>query len=380
MYTRKFKYPKSQSFFLLGPRGTGKSTWVKNEFPQALYIDLLDEATFQDYLRNPELFSLKLNLAMPDQWVIVDEVQRIPGLLNYVHQHIENKKTKFILTGSSARKLKKETANLLAGRALLRNFNTLTTEELGSDFDLKKSLLYGHLPMAYQTESPKAFLKSYVGMYLREEIQQESLVRNLSLFSKFLETAAFSQGQILSLQTIGTELGIDRKTVDQYFQILEDLLIGFRIPVFQKRAKRKMTVRPKFFFFDTGVYRTLRQQGPLDPIEEIDGVSVETLVFQNIKSHIENLGLHLQIYFYRTQNKHEVDFIIYGDDGFFAFEVKRTSKIRAADLQHIEEFKKDYPNSQSYFIYLGNEKLKTNSGVEIIPVQDFLTNLSSIFK
>ena len=378
MYTRIYKYPENQSFFLFGPRGTGKSTWLKKMFPDALYFDLLDEGLFQEFIRDPAQFKQQLNLAKQGQWIIVDEIQRAPHLLNYVHQALSEKKMKFVLTGSSARKLKKENANLLAGRAFQKYFHPLSARELGSDFDIQKSLKLGHLPEAYTSQNPLEYLKSYIGTYLREEIQQEGLVRNLVGFSQFMEAMAFSQGQIVSAQAIGADLGVDRKTVESYIEILEDLLIGHRIQVFQKKAKRKMTVRPKFYYFDVGVYRTLRKKGPLDLEEELQGASLETLVFQEIKNLIDSENKDLEIFFYRTQTKQEVDFVLYGQDGFFGIEVKRSYKLREEDLKSLRLFKEDYPEAKAILLYGGDKRLQTDDGIEVWPVQEFLSQISKV--
>lgn len=384
MYPRFFKYLKSQSIFLLGPRGTGKSTWLKNQFQDSVYFDLLDESLFQDLLRDPQLFKQKLNLVMAknshSEHVIVDEIQRLPSLLNYVQKAIVEDKLKFILTGSSARKLKRDHANLLAGRAITRSFNPLTALELGKDFDLTFSLKFGHLPAVFSAESPLDYLKSYVGTYLREEVQQEALVRNLATFARFMESAAFSQAQVLSVQSLASDVGVDRKTAESYVQILEDLLIANRIPVFQKRSKRKMTTKPKFYYFDVGVYRTLKKQGPLDPIEEVEGAALETLVYQELKGYVENNNIDLEIFFYRTQNKHEVDFVLYGPQGFFAIEVKRSSKLRNQDLEHIKEFKQDYKNAKCLFFYLGSEEYLTDDKIHIVPLQKALLSLDKLLQ
>lgn len=377
MYTRNYNYSKIQSFFLLGPRGTGKSTWIKSEFSDSFYIDLLDQALFQDYLRSPQLFKEQI-LASHKKWVVVDEIQRLPELLNYVHQLIETHKIKFVLTGSSARKLKKQTVNLLAGRALSRSFHPLLASELGADFELKKSLQFGHLPQAVISEEPSQFLKSYVGIYLREEVQQEALVRNLSVFSHFLESLAFSQGQILSSQNIASDIGVDRKTAESYVQILEDLLLGYRVPVFQVKAKRKMTIRPKFYYFDVGVYRILRKKGPLDSDAEIDGPALETLCLQELKGLIADKNLEADIFFYRTQNKKEVDFVVYGNDIFCGIEVKRTQKVRNEDLKGIRTFKADYPKAHCFVFCLEKTERITEDKIRIIPLEKALMNLESI--
>ena len=296
MIERIINIPKSQSFFLFGPRQTGKTTFLKARFKDAFWINLLDDSTFQKLLREPSLL-LEIVRARPiDQWIIIDEVQKIPELLNLVHLLIEERKQKFILTGSSARKLKRHGVNLLAGRAIDKKFHPLSAEEMGVAFNLKEALLFGQLPSLLTAESKKESLSAYVGMYLKEEIQQEALVRKLDQFARFMEVAAFSQAQVLSVLSVASDLGVSRNTAESYFQILEDLLLAFRVPVFQKRAKRKTTIHPKFYYFDVGVYRTLRKRGPLDPVEEIDGAAIESLVFQELKAFIDNHGKSLDIY------------------------------------------------------------------------------------
>ncbi len=377
MYPRFFNYPNSQSFFLLGPRGTGKSTWVKETFREAFYIDLLDQALYQSYLRSPNLFKEHI-LASKKKWIIVDEIQRCPELLNYVHQLIETNKLKFVLTGSSARKLKKQSVNLLAGRALIKKFHPLTAFELDNDFNLQHSLKFGLLPMAIIGDQANYFLKSYVGTYLREEVQQEALTRNIGVFSQFLEVLAFSQGDILNSQNIASDVGVDRKTIDAYIQVLEDLMIGSRLPVFQVKAKRKMSSRPKFYYFDVGVYRTLRKKGPLDSDEEIDGPAIETLVLQHLRALIDNKDYSADLYFYRTASKVEVDFIIYGEDSFSAIEVKRTNKIRSEDLSALRTFKSDYPKSKCFVFCMEENPRITDDGITILNLEFALKNLEKV--
>ncbi|MBN8536393.1 MAG: ATP-binding protein [Deltaproteobacteria bacterium] len=378
MYPRFFNYMKSQSFFLLGPRGTGKSTWLRAQFPEALYIDLLSEGLFQEFLRHPESLRERiLAQARPKDWVILDEIQRVPELLNEVQRLMSERQQKFILTGSSARKLKKNHANLLAGRAMTKFFSPLTATELGDHFDIHHSLKFGHLPMTFSTESPRDYLKSYVGTYLREEVQQEALVRNLSVFAYFLEVLAFSQGQVVSVSAMATDCGVDQKTAEAYIQLTEDLLIAHRIPVFQKKSKRKMSVKPKFYYFDVGVYRALRKIGPLDSDEEIQGAAIETLIFQEIRAQIHNLNLDLEIFFYRTQNKIEVDFILYGEDGLFAIEVKRNHRIQPEDLKGLALVHLDYPKAKLFLIYSGNEERVINESIHAVPIQKFLKELPS---
>ena len=372
MYTRIITPPFGKSFFLFGPRGTGKTTWLKHNFKDAIYLDLLESALFNDLLARPE----RLEQFIPrnfKNWVILDEVQRVPALLHEVHRLIETRRTKFILTGSSARKLRQKEVNLLAGRALTYHLYTLTVREIRKDFNLEHSLKFGHLPSTFTELNPKAYLESYVSTYLREEIQQEGLVRNLSAFSRFLEIASFSQGAVLNFSEIARECAVNRKVVENYFSILEDLMIARRLPVFSKRAKRRIIAHPKFYFFDVGVYRTLRPHGPLDIAEEIDGAALETLVYQELEALNHYLHLGYTLYYWRTAAQQEVDFILYGSRGFLAIEIKRTEHITPKALSGLTSFLSDYPTAKAYLLYGGKKKLYEGN-IEIIPIEYFLQN------
>ena len=376
MIPRLLKPLKDKSFFLFGPRGTGKTTWVKNQFPRATRLDLLKESTFQELLRNPSL--LETFITVDNQPLIIDEIQRIPALLNEVHRLIEERKIHFILTGSSARKLRKQGINLLAGRARNLYMFPLTAVELSREFDLAKSLNVGHLPSSYFEDDPTEYLKSYIGNYLQEEVQKEALVKDLATFSRFLEIAAFSQASVLSYSAIARDVGVDPKSIENYFSILDDLLIGVRLPVFQKKAKRKTISHPKFYFFDVGVYRTLRRKGPLDPVEQIEGPAIETLFFQELRATISLFKKKLNLYFWRTTNKQEVDFVAYGEDGFFAFEVFRSSRIRSDDLSGLELFLEDFPSALAYVIYGGTEERQFGK-IRALPFEHALKTLPELF-
>ncbi len=378
MYTRLLKYPQNKSFFLFGPRGTGKSYWVRTTFPNALYLDLLEADLFIPLLANPQRLSQHIPKGYHD-WIILDEVQRIPELLNEVHRLIEKENHKFILTGSSARKLKRGSANLLAGRALTLFLFPLTVYELANDFNLAHSLKFGHLPCTYTESDPQAYLKSYVLTYLQEEIQQEGLTRNLAAFSRFLEAASFSQGSIINISEIARECSVDRKMVEQYFQILEDLLLAERLPPFTKKAKRRLRQQSKFYFFDVGIYRTLRPKGPLDQPETIEGAALETLFYQELKAMNHYLNLGFDLYYWQTADGAEVDFVAYGEKGIFAFEIKRQSKINAHSVKGLKTFLKDYPTAKAYLLY-GGEKIMKEDQIEILPFSHALTHLLDFFK
>ena len=375
MYKRILTPPGLSSYFLFGPRGTGKTSWLKQNFPGALYFDLLEFDNFRTLMNNPQALESMIPVNYTN-WIIIDEVQKVPILLDEVQRLIEKCRYRFILTGSSARKLKASGVNLLAGRALTYKMFPLTASELKQDFNFKRSLLYGHLPQAYGLKNPTRFLKSYVETYLKEEIQQESLTRNLPAFSRFLEAASFSQGSPLNVSGVARECGVNRKVVEEYFSILRDTLISFEIPVFTKRAKRDLLSSVKFYFFDAGVYRTIRPQGPLDSASEIDGATLETLILQELLACISYDELDFSLYYWHTRQHVEVDFILYGRRGLIAIEVKRANKFRPEDLKGLKLFKEDYPMARAYLVYCGIKEVHYD-GIDIVPAHLFLGQIQS---
>lgn len=376
MYSRTFTPPSNKSFFLFGPRGTGKSTWVRATFPESVYLDLLEAELYLPLAANPQRLSGHIPRGFRG-WVIIDEVQKIPELLNEVHRLIERERLTFILTGSSARKLRHKGVNLLAGRALTRFFHPLTVAELGADFNLEHSLRFGQLPCAYTDDDPAAYLQSYAKTYLQEEIQQEGLTRNLGAFSRFLEAASFSQGAVLNCSAVARDCAIERKVVEQYVVILEDLLWGYRLPVFAKRAKRRLVHHPKFYLFDVGVYRTLRPKGPLDAPEEIEGHALETLVFQELLALIDYLRLDAKLGYWRTPAGLEVDFVVDGPHRLLAFEVKRVGRVRPELFRGLRAFLSEYPHAKPYLVYCGDRRMREGP-IDILPVTTCLKELPQI--
>lgn len=377
MYTRNIKLPDDHSFFLFGPRGTGKSTLVRNRYPKAIYIDLLDFSTYRMLLANPNLLSQFIP-PQTKEFIIIDEVQKIPALLDEVHRLIESSEHyKFILTGSSARKLRRQGINLLAGRAYTSYLFPLTAIELGNDFSLKRSLEFGNLPQSYILDNPREYLESYINTYLKEEVLQEGLTRNLSAFARFLEVVSFSVGSIVNASDIARDVMMDRKVIENYFSILEDMMIGVRLPVFSRRAKRKVIVHPKFYFFDTGIYQTVRPKGPLDIRSEINGFAVENLFLQNLIAVNSNLKLGYQLYFYRTVDDQEVDFVAYGEKGLLAFEIKLGINFNSTWVKSLVDFGKDYPEAKLFLIYGGTQRLYYKN-VTIMPIEEALKSLSDI--
>ena len=374
MYARLFTPPDpSQSYFLFGPRATGKSSWLKSSYPTDNYIDLLDADKLLSLRANPKrLLDFCGNLKLP---ILIDEVQKVPELLNEVHRLIENKKLTFVLTGSSARSLRKKGVNLLAGRALTYHFHPLTAHETSKDFEAKKAIRSGLLPIAIEAKDPQKYLQSYLKTYLTEEVQQEALTRNLPAFSRFLESASFSQAAPLNVSSVAADCFVERKVVENYFSILKDLLLAFEVPIFNKRAKRELIKKSKFFFFDCGVFRTIRPKGPLDSEAEINGMAAETLVVQNLRAINDYLELGYGIYYWHTRKHQEVDVVLYGQRGIIAIEVKSGNRLRDSDFDNLLLFKKDYPMAKLMLIHGGREHqtLKSSDGgVEVIGMQDFL--------
>jgi predicted AAA+ superfamily ATPase len=368
--TRLIMPPKAKSYFLFGPRGTGKSTWLKNHYKKHIYIDLLDYETLNLLQSHPDHLT-RLIPTNYKEFVIIDEIQKIPQLLNTVHQLIEDRKIKFILTGSSSRKLKKEGVNLLAGRALVYHMHPLTVRELGKDFNLVHALDYGTLPSLLSENSPKKYLESYVQIYIKGEINSERLVRNIGSFSRFLEAATFSHGHELVVSNVAQECAVERKVVEDYFSILEDLLLCYRIPIFAKKAKRELLKKDKFFYFDPGIYQILRPKGPLDTPDDVRGAALENLVFNEIRALNHYFDWDLEIFHWRTKNKMEVDIILYGEKSFTAIEVKSASKVRGEYLNGLKYFKQDYPQAKLILLYGGHKEYFLDD-VKIVPVEAFL--------
>lgn len=380
MFTRIITRPlqAQKSFFLFGPRGTGKTTWLKHHLPGALFINLLQAEYYTRLLANPGQLR---ELIPPDYegWIVIDEVQRIPELLNEVHDLIESLGYRFILTGSSARSLRRKGVNLLAGRALTYFMHPLTAEEQASAFDLQQSLQLGHLPARFSEDDPEKYLKDYVQTYLREEVMQEGLTRNIANFSRFLEVASFSQGSLVNVSEVSREAHIERAVADSYFSILEDLLIAVRLPVFSRKAKRKLIAQQKFYYFDSGVFRAIRPTGPLDSAAEIDGPALETLVLQELRAMNDYLQCGYQIYFWRTKHGLEVDFVLYGPRGLLAIEIKRSTQLQHKNTRALREFKKDYPATKCYVFYGGSVPLYLED-ITIFPIQHALTNLRALLE
>lgn len=338
-----------------------------------MFFDLLDHHVYSRLVAAPE----RLGEQIPEGFrgsVVVDEVQRAPELLNEVHRLIESPRLRFALTGSSARSLRRRGVNLLAGRALTWFMHPLTAIELGGDFDLKRAIRFGGLPLACTGDDPQDYLKSYAATYLREEVQQEGLTRNIGAFGRFLEAASFSQGGVLNMAAVARECAVSAKVVEDYFSILEDLLLAVRVPVFAKRAKRRIAVHPKFYYFDAGVYQAIRPRGPLDAPEEIHGAALETLFLQEARALNDYRDLGYRVHYWRTAAGDEVDFVLYGERGLRAFEVKMSQTVRSEDLRGLTRFREDYPSAKLHLLHLGSRRWHER-GIEVLPFAECVANL-----
>ena len=362
-------------YFLLGPRGTGKTSWCTHQYPDALRVDLLNPAILRRYMAAPEYLIEVIGANSRAKQILIDEIQKLPALLEVVHLLIERKTgQQFVLTGSSARKLRREGVNLLGGRATQKLMHPYMAVELGPRFKLGTALRQGMLPVVWAADDPIAVLEAYNALYLHEEVQQESLVRNIGAFARFLQAMSFSHASVLNLANVSREAQVSRKTVEGYLQILEDLSLGFRLEVFTRRARRGLAAHPKFYFFDTGVFRANRPAGPLDSPTEIDGLALEGLVAQHLHAWCDySQGKHT-LYYWQTRSRNEVDFVLYGESGIYALEVKNARRADSSDFTSLRHFAEDYPQSRRYLLYRGEDRL-IRDGVLCMPCEEFLRAL-----
>ena len=361
--------PSRQSFFLLGVRGVGKSTWARKQFPDALHIDLLDEARYQDYLSDPSLFAADLQLSPPGSWVVVDEIQRLPNLLNEVHRHIEDRRLKFALLGSSARKLKASGVNLLAGRALHKTMYPLTPNELGDDFNLDVALDTGTIPLIWVADEKRQILESYVRLYLREEVRAEGLVRNLPGFARFLPIAALYHGQVVNVSGIARESGVARTTVQGYLDILEDTLLTFRLSAFQSRLRLRERRHPKLYWIDPGLVRAVKKlYGPIAPEER--GTLLEGWILHLLRVHAEESELFDEIFYWAPHpaTRAKVDFLLRRNGEFIAIEVKSQPRYHTSMLPGLRAIA-DLPRIvRRLLVYGGKRSFRTQDGIDVLSI------------
>ena len=333
--------------------------------------------TFRQLYARPEQLRAQIKPGF-NGWIVIDEIQKCPQLLDEVHRLIEHENMRFILTGSSARKLRQAGVNLLAGRAIRYHMHPLVIQELKTNFDLTHALTLGMLPATYTYSDPTGYLATYVDTYLREEVQQEGLTRNMSAFARFLEVASFSQGSMVNFTEGAREVGIDRQVIQSYFSILNDLLLSHHLPAFTKRAKRRLITSEKFYYFDAGVYHHLRPKGILDTPSEIAGAALETLFYQSILAIIDYYKTGHEVYYWHTSNGIEVDFIAYGKNNLIAFEIKHSKNISQKMLTGLIKFKEDYPLAKLYLLYLGNSTLHLENDITVLPFRTALETLPEL--
>lgn len=360
--------------FLFGPRGTGKTKWLRDILADALHVNLLRPDVYRELAARPERLR-ELVAGRPEaRDVVVDEVQRVPEILHVVHDMLEEERSpRFVLTGSSARKLRRGGVDLLSGRAVLRTLHPFMAAELPA-FDLERHLRIGLVPLVVTSPDPEDALAGYATLYLDQEVMAEGLVRDVGSFAHFLEVVSFSHAAVLNVSNVAREAQVSRTTVDGFITILEDLLLVFRVPVFRRRETRATASHPKLYLFDAGIFRSLRPRGPLDRPEEIDGAALEGLVAQHLRAWCAySAGSH-SLHFWRTRGGVEVDFVVYGEQGLWAIEVQNGARVRPADLGPLRSFVEDYPEARPVLLYRGSDPLERD-GVRCLPVERFLREL-----
>jgi len=385
MLKRDINPTKSKSYFLFGPRQTGKSTFVKSQLrPKDLYIDLLPQRNFLNYAKSPGhlrqeiLAHLRRNA---DPIIVIDEIQKIPSLLDEVHELIESKGVQFILTGSSARKLRRGGANLLAGRAYTYHLFPLTFNEIGADFDLERALKIGTLPVLWESnkEDSHEFLKAYTETYLKEEIAAEGLVRNIGPFAQFLDIAAANDGETVNYSNIARVCSISVKTVQQYYQILEDTFLAFRLPAWVKSARRRLVSHPRFYFFDTGVTNALAHTLSEQLNPQIRGRRFEQFVICQIMAFIDYKRLDIQPYYWRTNHGAEVDVLLCkGNKIVYALEIKSSKNIAGERLTGLKSFLEDNSDVPAYVLCADQNRRLLDNNITVLNWNDFICNELSL--
>ncbi|MFM7359369.1 MAG: ATP-binding protein [Sediminibacterium sp.] len=370
MFERKQQFigAGNESFFLWGARQTGKSTLLQELFQNALWVDLLKSDVYRRFLSEPEQFREVVLADTLNRTVVVDEIQKIPALLDEIHWLIVNKGRRFILSGSSARKIIRSGANLLGGRALRYELLPLSYAEIPA-FNLIKAINNGLLPRHYTSEHPKIILDAYIGSYLQEEISAEAKIRNIQSFTQFLRAAAFSNGEMVNFSNIASDCGVSHYTIREYFQILQDTLIGRFIPSFQKKTKRRIILSPKFYYFDVGIASHLLKRGEIEPGSESFGNVFEHFIYQELYAHSQYSGKQYPIAFWRTTSQLEVDFIL--GDHEAAIEVKSTTNVQSHHLKGLKAFSEEYEVRKS--IVVSNDPASRKMGeITVMPWKEFL--------
>ncbi|MGB5416092.1 MAG: AAA family ATPase [Polyangiales bacterium] len=378
MFKRRLVLPKpgTESFFLWGPRQTGKSTLLRQTYSDGRWIDLLKAEEFRRYVARPELLRQEIEAGEtePGRQIVIDEIQKVPALLDEVHWLIENRGLHFALCGSSARKVKRGAANLLGGRATRYELHGLSASELGREFDLDRMLNHGYLPRIYGATRPKRMLDAYVADYLKEEIAAEGLVRSLPSFSDFLDAAALSDAELVNFSSIARECGVSSNTTKSYFQILEDTLIGRWLPAYRKRPKRRVIGSPKFYFHDVGVVNRLARRGELLSGSEIYGKAFENWVFHELSAFVSYQEFDGALSYWRVASGIEVDFVL--GNMQLAIEAKSSARITRDHLKGLRSLVEDHPHVGRRVVVCREPRArKTDDGIEILPAATFVRRL-----
>ena len=375
MFTRKTDTP-SDSFFLFGPRATGKSTWLKHNFNEVLTYNLLKQSELLRLSRDPETLGRETAGLPKGDWVIIDEVQKVPALLDEVHRLIEERGLRFILSGSSARKLKRGASNLLAGRAAIRHLFPLVSAEMNHDYNTSEVIRFGTLPLTITGSDAVEYLNAYSETYLREEVMAEALTRNIGGFSRFLEIAARQNAQTTNTASIARDAGVSRQTVANYFEILCDTLIGYWLTPWKLKLSTKQVVHPKFYLFDSGVTRALSGRLPYPPTQEEYGALLETFILNELRAYIEYNRLHYKLHFWKTYDGTEVDVLLETAEGYCAIEIKATPTWNKRFNRGLRRLKTEMePNKVNCFgIYRGDRNAIWDD-ISIFPIEEFLKRL-----
>ena len=375
-YHRLLTPPKG-SFFLFGVRGAGKSTWAREQFPDAYVVDLLDESRYQTLLANPGLLAMELRSLPAQRVVVLDEVQRVPALLNEVHRAIESARRRFVLLGSSARRFKTAATNLLAGRATLRTLYPLVPAELGEHYDLERVLRFGSIPLVWQADDPRATLEAYVQLYVREEIRAEALVRNLPGFLRFLPVAALFHGQVVNVAGLARDAATARTTVEGYLGILQDTLLATLLPAFEPRLRVRERRHPKLYWVDPGLVRAAKRQlGPVGAEER--GALLEGWILTVLLAHNERSALFEDVTYWAPlqARQTEVDFLLRRGREYLALEVKAQSRFSSPQLSGLRAIA-DLPRiARRVLVYLGERRLRTDDGIDVWPLDFLLEKLA----
>ena len=370
--------PGTETFFLWGPRQAGKTTLLRQSYPDARWVDLLKSDEFRRYSVNPELLRQEIEADGPDptRQVVIDEVQKVPALLDEVHWLMENRGLSFALCGSSARKVRRGAANLLGGRAVRLELRGLTAGELGDDFGLPRMLNHGYLPRIYGASRPRRLLDAYVADYLREEVAAEGLVRNLPAFSGFLDAAALSDGEIVNISNVARECGVSSPTAKGYFGILEDTLLGRWLPAYRRRRKRRLTAAPKFYFADVGVVNRLARRGEVAPGSELFGKAFENWVHHELRAFVGYREVDHELAYWRLPSGIEVDFVL--GDVRLAVEAKASAKVDRNHLKGLRSIAQEYPETgRRVVVCLEPRARRTDDGIDILPAETFVRRLWS---